>query len=354
MASTVSKVPQTFRKWVVQKISNKFREAAEVVTVNTPQIGPSEVLVKNKYVGINASDINFTAGRYDPTAKPPFDAGFEAVGEVVARGDSCNKLNLGQPVCYMANGAFAEYMVLKERHVFPVPATNPEFVTLLVSGLTAAISLDKVGEIKKGETVLVTAAAGGTGQFAVQAARNAGCHVIGTCSSDDKVQFLKDIGCDRPVNYKKENLNEVLKNEYPSGVDVVYESIGGDMFDTAVKNLAIKGRLIIIGYIAGYETSRGFPTSKVVATLPQRLLPKSASVRGFFLFGYVSDFPEYLNKLVDMYKAGTLKLNVDNGQRFESGPFKGVGSIPNAIEYLYSGKSMGKIVVDVDQQASKL
>ena len=124
---------------------------------------------------------------------------------------------------------------------------------LIVSGLTASLSLEFVGRMSSNETVLVTAAAGATGSFAVQLAKLNGNHVIGTCSSDEKGRFLTQLGCDRVVNYRKEKLGDVLKREYPKGVDLVYECVGGDMYDTCVQNLAVKGRIVVIGMISGYE-----------------------------------------------------------------------------------------------------
>ena len=103
--------------------------------------------------------------------------------------------------------------------------------------------------------MLVTAAAGGTGQFAVQLAKLAGCHVIGTCSTDEKAAFLQRIGCDQPINYKRESLQQVLREEYPGGVGVVHEGVGGEVFNTCVKNLAVKGRLVVIGFIDSYQSS---------------------------------------------------------------------------------------------------
>ncbi|XP_013406757.1 prostaglandin reductase-3-like [Lingula anatina] len=349
-----ARIPSHLRKLVVHNITNKFRDAVKTVSVQIPQLGPTDLLVKTRFVGINASDINYTAGKYDPKKKPPFDAGFEGVGVVVDMGDACKGFSLGQPVGYMKYGSFADYVVLSAKTVFPLPEAKAEYVPCLVSGLTAAVSLDKVGEIKSGETVLVTAAAGGTGQFAVQLAKNAGCHVIGTCSTDDKVEFLKSIGCDRPVNYKKENLNEVLKKEYPRGIDVVYESVGGEMFNIALGRLALHGRLIVIGFISGYETDLGFiPTN--LSTLPQRILPKSASVRGFFLFHHYQHFKKHFQNMISLISAGNLKSIVDNGRHWPTGPFRGLDSVPNAVDYLYSGKSVGKIVVEFpDEEQSKL
>uniref|UniRef100_A0A8C6SIZ7 15-oxoprostaglandin 13-reductase n=1 Tax=Neogobius melanostomus TaxID=47308 RepID=A0A8C6SIZ7_9GOBI len=227
------------------------------------------------FVGINASDINYSAGRYDPTVKPPFDAGFEGIGEVVGLGlGASSDYTIGDTVAYFRNGAFAEYTIAPAKECIRVPLVKPEFLTLLVSGATAYIALKRLGDLTKGETVLVTAAAGGTGQFAVQFAKQAGCHVIGTCSTNEKAGFLKSIGCDRPINYKEENLGETLRKEYPKGIDVVYESIGGSILDVAVNCLAQKGRLIVIGFISGYQSASGIPAFKG-ATLPVKLLQKS-------------------------------------------------------------------------------
>lgn len=340
-------LPATLRKLVATRMSQKFRDVVSIAEVPTPQPGDGQVLVKNRFVGINASDINFTAGRYDPSAKFPLDVGFEAVGEVVATGQK-SRVSLGTPVAYMQYGAFADFKLIDSRIAVPLPSMNPEFLPFILSGNTAALALDKVGDIKPRETVLVTAAAGGTGQIAVQWAKNIGCHVIGTCSSDEKVKFLKEIGCDRPVNYKTENLRQVLKKEYPKGVDIVYESVGGEMFDICVDSLAIKGRLIIIGYITSYENDRGFIPSKVSATLPARLLPKSASVRGFFLNHYVHDWAPYIMKQIQLYKEGKLKSFIDKGDKSPTGSFVGLEKIVDAVDFLYSQKSIGKIVVELN------
>lgn len=342
-------LPSTIRKLVASRASTKFREITSIKTEPTPQPGEGEVLVKNRFVGINASDINFTAGRYDPKTKFPLETGFEALAEVVASGPK-TAYKPGQAVMYMQYGAFSDYKLLKANIVVPLPEVNAEFLPFMLSGNTAAIALDKVGELKAGETVLITAAAGGTGQIAVQWAKLKGCHVIGTCSSDDKVQFLKEIGCDRPVNYNKENLRNVLQKEYPKGVDVVYETVGGEMFDTCVDSLAVHGRLIIIGYIQGYDTEKGYVPSRTLATLPARLLPKSASVRGFFLNNFVSDWAPYIMKQVQFYKDGKLKSHVDQGEKVANGPFVGLEKIPDAVEHLYSKKNVGKIVVALNSK----
>lgn len=176
--------------------------------------------------------------------------------------------------------------------------------------MTASISLEKYGHLQPGNKVLVTAAAGGTGQFAVQLAKLAGCHVIGTCSNQEKVEMLRRLGCDRPINYKTEDFKSVLKSEYPKGVDVVYESVGGEVFNTCVKNLAIGGRLILIGFITSYQDANF--ALRPSLPLYQILLSKSASVQGFFLNNHLKDVPSHIAKMVQLYSTG--KLQVSEGE----------------------------------------
>ena len=212
--------------------------------------------------------------------------------------------------------------------------------------MTASISLEKYGNLKPGSKVLVTAAAGGTGQFAVQLAKLAGCHVIGTCSKEEKVEMLQKLGCDRPINYKTEDFKSVLKTEYPKGVDVVYESVGGEVFNTCVKNLAVGGRLILIGFITSYQDYN----FALRPTLPlyQILLAKSASLQGFFLNHHLRDVPSHIAKMVELYSTGKLQAKVDLGEGYSKGPFRGLESIFDAVDYLYTGQSKGKVVVELN------
>ncbi len=345
----LANIPKTYSKLVAVSLTTNFKEAVKIQSFNTPSPKSGELLVKARYAGINASDINLTAGRYFPGTKPPFDTGMEGIGEVVQVGVDCAEYKPGDSVAYMTTGAFSEYIILPSKFAIPLPRIDPHFIPLIVSGLTASISLDVYGELKPNENVLITAAAGGTGQFAVQLAKNAGCHVIGTCSSNEKVEFLKSIGCDRPINYKKEDLKTVLKNEYPKGIDVVYESIGGDMFDTCLKNLSTFGRLIIIGFISGYKgTSFGTP---IKAPIQSILLSKSACVRGFFLMNHVKEIPMHFAKLTQLYTTEKLVSTIDLGG--SSGvSFQGLQGVFDGIDYLYSGRNSGKVVVELNGYGS--
>jgi len=277
------------RKLVATKLSPDFRAATAIVegVSRTASLAPGQVLIRRALTGVNASDINFTSGRYHgPGAQDllPLDVGFESVGVVAAVGaHAAQKLGVavGSPVATMSYGGFSEYAVEEFKNVVPVPAVSRETVALLTSGLTASIALEQSGRMRGGETVLVTAAAGGTGQFAVQLAKLAGNHVIATCGSDQKADLLRQLGAHRVVNYRKESLKQVLKSEYKAGVDLVYESVGGDMFNTALNALAYKGRLVVIGMMSQYTSGKDGGWAVLSHPgLPEKLLNKSATVTG--------------------------------------------------------------------------
>lgn len=217
-----------------------------------------------------------------------------------------------------------------------------------------------------GETILVTAgkivlkggvymviltflkklAAGGAGQIAVQLAKIAGNHVIGTCSSDEKVAMLKEMGCDRVINYKKEDFNQVLKDEYPRGMDIVIECVGGKFFNICLANLAVRGRLVVLGSVSSY-TEEGGLAGDNVNTL--QLLAASKTVCGFYLPAYFEYFAAHMTNMYKLMGEGTLKVHV------EDKGYTGLEQVADAVEFLHSGKSRGKIVVTLfDDIKSKI
>ncbi|KAH6825953.1 ARP protein [Perilla frutescens var. hirtella] len=341
-------IPQSFEKIVVHTLSHNFRSATRVVRASLRlPLKPDYVLMKIIYAGVNASDVNFSSGRYfsgsnkDIASLLPFDAGFEAVGIIAAIGDSVKHLKVGTPAAIMTYGSYAEFTAVPSKHILPVARPDPEVVAMLTSGLTASISLEKAAQMGSGKTVLVTAAAGGTGQFAVQLAKLAGNKVIATCGGKDKAKLLKDLGVDRVIDYKAENIKTVLKDEFPKGIDIIYESVGGEMFDLCLNALATYGRLIVIGMISQYQGEHGWKPRNYTG-LCEKILAKSQTVAGFFLVQYAHFWQEHLDKLMDLYSSGKLKVGVDPKK------FLGVHSVADAVDYLHSGRSVGKVVVCMD------
>ncbi|XP_002435001.3 prostaglandin reductase 3-like [Ixodes scapularis] len=346
-------LPKEYKKLACVSATPSFREAVSVIIEPMPELERDEVFLKTKYAGINASDVNTTATRCW-NEKPPFSVGIESVAEVVAVGDGVKHLSIGSAVATInipGFGAFSEYQRIPASEVFPIPRAVPEVIPLLISGLTAAIGLDEQGRIKGGEAVLITAAAGGLGHLAVQWAKGAKCHVIGTCSSQEKELYLKSIGCDKVINYRTQDLGAELDKCYPNGVDVVWETIGGKTFEVLLERLSIKGRLVVVGAITGFQGSdKAFPDVDLT-DLPQKLLIRSASLSGFFLPQYTHLFSKYVARLQTMLQDGTIVPKVDFGLNADGGEFKGLDGCVRGVEYLHSGKSVGKVVVKIDESA---
>lgn len=346
-------LPKVNHRIVVQTLTSDFRAATKFIEEPIAPLGKRDMLIKNVACGINASDVNFASGAYLPGVKPPFPCGFEAVGTVVAAGANA-QLKEGDHCVYTEYGAFAEYTTIKK--AFPLPQPDPQAIPLLVSGLTAAIALEINGiDIfnQKGDNYvppkvgLVTAAAGGTGQFAVQLMRNAGIpNVIGTCSTEEKATFLRSIGATDMVNTSTQKLGVHLANNYKSGVNVAYESVGGVLLDSTVDNLAVNGKCIQIGFISNYQSEKGLASqvSARAGTLPVRLLTKSASINGFMLMNHPEHWVPAFQGLVGLIKQGKLVSKLDNGP---GAGFTGLEAVPDAVDYMYSKKSIGKIIVNL-------
>jgi NADPH-dependent curcumin reductase CurA len=330
---------KTYKKLIAKQLNQDFKSAVEIVEIPIPKPAASQLLIQNKFAGINSGfDTLLCQGKVPyVNLTPPFDLGVEAVGEVVAVGEDIQDFQVGDAVVTTARGGgYREYQAIDANLAIKVRQAIPEVLTLMPTGISALVALEKVGEMKSNEVVLVTAAAGGTGHLAVQLAKLAGNHVIGTCGSQTKVELLKKLGCDRIINYRTENLDQVLKTEYSNGIDLVFDCVGKQVFDACVENLAIRGRLVVVGFIAEY----GKNLEKVTQPrIYERLFWKAASVRGFLMPLYQEYAVEARDRLLNLFYSGKLKVAIDLTL------FNGIESIPNAVAYLLSGQNCGKVVV---------
>lgn len=332
-----------YKKVILKQFAEDFKSAIEIVENPILKPASNEILIRNKYAGINAGFDTLACRNKIPYVNLtlPFDLGVEAVGEVVELGENVKDLDkdikIGDAVVTTSRGGYCEYHTVDAKLAVKVREATPEILTLMPTGVSALIALEQVGEMKSNETVLVTAAAGGTGHIAVQLAKLAGNHVIGTCGSETKTELLKKFGCDRVINYREEDVNLILKQEYPQGINLVFECVGKQLFDICVDNLAIKGRLIIIGSISEYTQH---PEKVLQPRIYHKLMWKAASVRGFLNPLYKEYVKEAQNKLLDLFYNNKIKVAIDSTQ------FKGIESIPAAVEHLLKGKNCGKVVVE--------
>lgn len=329
----------TYRKLIATRLSSDFRSAIALQELPIPTPEAHQLVVQNKYAGVNAGFDTLLCRGDVPYVQltPPFDLGVEAVGEVVAIGSSVHDINVGDAVVTaMRGGGYREYQVIDSTQATKVRSASSDVLTLMPTGISALVALEQVGAMQSQEVVLVTAAAGGTGHIAVQLAKQAGNHVIGTCGSDAKAQLLRQLGCDRVIQYRSESLDQVLKQEYPSGVNLVFDCVGGKTFDICVDNLAIRGRLVVVGFISEYASA---PSVIAQPRLYHTLFWKAASVRGFLMPHFAEYAAEARDRLLERFYAGTLKVAVDPA------PFHGIEAIPDAVDYLLSGQNCGKVVV---------
>lgn len=331
--------PAHFRKLVIHQLTGDFRTSTSVTTQAWADPGSGQVVIRNRWAGCNAIfDKNLCRNviRY-VDVKPPYDMGIESVGEIVALGAGVTDLREGDAVATTKLGTgYREYQVADVQRLIRVREASPEVLTLVPTGISGMVGLERVGELRGGETVAVSAAAGGLGHIVVQIAKLAGAHVIGLTGSDEKLDLLRSLGIDRPVNYRREDLREVLAKEYPRGIDIAYDSVGGEIFDAFLDHLAIRGRLVISGHTSDFD--------KAIENVAQpriyrKLYWKSASVRGFQNQAFPEFFDDAARRILELYYGGRLKVLVDPT------PFHGLESIADASEYVLAGRNAGKVVV---------
>ncbi len=330
----------TYKKLVAKNFSKDFNSAVEIVVEKIPEPADNEILIRNKFAGINAGfDTLLCKGKIPYFSEtPPIDLGVEAVGNIVAVGNKVTNFAVGDAVLTtQRGGGYREYQLIDASLGFKVPEATPEVLSLMPTGVSALVALEQVGAMGSQEIVMVTAAAGGTGHIAVQLAKLAGNHVIGTCGSEAKFQLLQDLGCDRIINYRLENVPNVLQEEYPQGINLVFECIGKQMFDTCVDNLAVRGRLVVVGFISEYGKNL---EPVLQPRIYHKLFWKAASIRGFLMPMYREYIPEARDRLFDLFYTGQIKVAIDPTK------FKGIESITAAVNYLLGGKNCGKVVVE--------
>jgi NADPH:quinone reductase len=233
------------------------RDLLLVTDAPVPAPGPGEVLIRVAAAGVNFADISQAYGLFRNGPRPPYLAGFEAAGEVVAVGAEVTGPRLGARVVGVGNGAFAEYMVLAAAAAVPVPPgwTEQQALGLVVNWPTALAALGPLGGLTAGQTVLIHAAAGATGQAAVTVAKHRGATVI-AAASPGKHGTVLALGADHVLDSRGGDLaGQVLRLTGGAGVDLVLESAGGATFGASLAAAKrVTGRVVVYG-VAGGDAS---------------------------------------------------------------------------------------------------
>lgn len=223
--------------------------------VPEPKAGSGEVLIDVKAAGLNFPDVLLSYGKYQFKPNPPFILGGEAAGVVSAVGAGVDSVKVGDRVAtWMIHGALAEKIAVPELSTVKLPdavSFETAAVTLITYATTYHALIDRAA-LKPGETLLVLGAAGGVGTAAIEIGKLLGAKVIAAASSDEKIAFCKKLGADEGINYAKEDLKERAKQLTNGlGADVVYDPVGGNLSEAALRSIAWEGRFLVVGFAAG-------------------------------------------------------------------------------------------------------
>jgi NADPH2:quinone reductase len=225
----------------------------EDVSIGTP--GRGEVHIRNEAIGLNFLDVYFRTGLYPAPNGLPLTPGHEGAGVVLALGPEVTGLNVGDRVAYADPiGAYAEERLIPADRLVKVPdaISLQQAASMMLKGMTAQYLLRQTFAVKKGDTILFHAAAGGVGLIAGQWAKHIGATIIGTAGSDEKVSLALEHGFHHVINYNKENFVERVKDlTGGKGVDVVYDSVGKDTFEGSLNCLRPRGMIVCFGQSSG-------------------------------------------------------------------------------------------------------
>jgi len=319
--------------------------------VAEPVAGPGEVRVRVQTIGLNYAEVLSRKGLYGWAPPLPYVLGMEAYGTIDAVGAGVSAGRAGEAVVVGAQfGADAEAVVVPAHQALPAfesfgPDENAAFA---VNYLTAWVSLVEMARVRPTDTVLVQAAAGGVGTAAVQIARALGCSVYATAGSDEKLELLRSLGVARAVNYRREDFEAVIREATGGrGVDVVLESVGGEVFRKSVSLLAPFGRVVCAGF-ASLAFRRWNPMSwwRTWRDLPKADI-RSLSVGSKGLLsshvGYLLQRPATLLGAWDALRAFTLEHRI----RPVVGATFPLSAIGDAHALMESRQSRGKVVLRV-------
>ncbi|WP_447594924.1 NADPH:quinone oxidoreductase family protein [Aquipseudomonas campi] len=305
--------------------------------VASPEPKKNEIVLDVHAAGVNFPDTLIIEGKYQFKPPFPFSPGGEAAGVVAAVGEKITHVRPGDRVMALTGwGSFAEQVAVPGYNVMPIPK-GIDFQSAAAFSMTYGTSMHALkqrGNLKAGETLLVLGASGGVGLAAVEIGKAMGAKVIAAASSAEKLAVAKAAGADELINYSESSLKEEIKRlTGGQGVDVIYDPVGGELFEEAFRSIAWNGRLLVVGFASG-----------AIPSLPANLpLLKGASLVGVFWGSFAQRQPQdnlaNFQQLFEWYAEGKLKPLVSQVFPLEK--------TAEAINALGQRKAVGKVVVQV-------
>jgi NADPH:quinone reductase-like Zn-dependent oxidoreductase len=337
-------------KAIVLKQYGTPQEAFEVRDLPTPQPTAGQVRIAVEAFGLNYADISARQGTYADAPPIPCVIGYEVVGRIDALGSGATPVAVGQRVAALTRfGGYATAAVTDARAAVPIPDDLDAGIAVAIptQGGTAYYCAEEMVRMHPGDHVLVQAAAGGVGTFLVQLAKRRGCVVYGTAGSDAKLEYLRTLGVDHPINYRREDFAEAVRRIRGSaGLDVIFDSLGGSAIRKGLQLLAAGGRIVCFGAAeresGSWQILRDLRFAASFGFVhPIPLLMRSKSLLGVNMLHVADERPETLGRVLhgvaDLTLKGELRPTV--GGRFTA------DQIAAAHEFLGGRGSTGKVVV---------
>jgi len=283
-------------------------EVLNYTDVPTPRPKPNEVLVKLAAIGVNFIDVYHREGRYP--LKTPFIPGQEAAGTIAEVGNEVKTFKPGDRVVFTAIvGSYAEYQAAPADRVVTIPAglSERDAAAVILQGMTAHYLLHDTYPVRKGETILAHAAAGGVGLLLVQMAHQIGARVIGTVSTEQKARLARDAGADEIIRYTEQDFeSETKRLTNNQGVHVVYDSVGKTTFDKSLNVLRPRGYLVLYGGSSG-----AVPTFDLIELSQKGSLFVTRPTLGHYVLTR-EDLEKRASAVLGMVASGKLKLRVEH------------------------------------------
>ncbi|MGQ0824541.1 MAG: NADP-dependent oxidoreductase [Actinomycetota bacterium] len=312
----------------------------EIAEEPVPEPGDGEAVVKVEYLSLDPTIRGWL--RDEPSYLPPVGIGeivrSAGVGRIVASEN--DTLPVGMIVTGLTG--WQDYAVIGGTTGALVQPAPPgidalEAVSVFgVTGITAYFGLLDVGRAVAGDTLVVSGAAGAVGSIAGQIGKIIGCHVVGLAGRDEKCGWVvDDLGFDACINYKTEDVSKALSAACPNGIDVYFDNVGGDILDAALGLMNLRGRIAACGMIAQYNDTEPPPGPRNL----NRVVVQRLRMEGFIILDYLARFPEAIEKLGEWVAAGKLQNRVH--------VVEGLLKTPRAINMLFTGENIGKLVVRV-------
>jgi NADPH2:quinone reductase len=322
----------------------EFEKVLRLERCPLPTPTGSGAVVRVGAIGLNFLDVLAIAGKYQEKSSPPFIPGVEAAGDVIETGPE-SPFQVGDRVMTVGKAAYAQYMAVHPGTTFCIPERLPmaDAAAMQLIYQTAHVALVHRARLRSNAFLLVHAGAGGTGTAAIQIGRALGARVIATAGSDEKLDVCLRSGAEAAINYRKADfVQRTLEITQGRGVDVVFDPVGGNVFEQSTRCIAFEGRIVVIGFASG----------SVPSIAVNRILLKNIAIIGLFWGNYrqfdLQRIEATQTDLYRLYDAGKIKPVIY--REF------GFNSLPQALSALSQRHSYGKVIVNptmMDENSTK-